>query len=174
MSENFSGFACQDSQLTGGLHDKFKEAVCIDAYRVYDSCADRDCIEDLRVYFTESGQHVIEQACSVRIKDIKVVNMCLDLEPVTFQKGYYAVDMTFFFEICFEACVAPASSSVSVCGVSVFTKKVILYGSEGSVAVFNSDYSLNEGLTKSNLNKNLPRATVQIADPIGLSWLFAT
>ena len=25
----------------------FKEAVCIDAGRVYDSCCDRDCLEDL-------------------------------------------------------------------------------------------------------------------------------
>ena len=29
----------------------FKEAVCIDASRVYDSCGDKDCLEDLRVYF---------------------------------------------------------------------------------------------------------------------------
>ena len=31
----------------------FKEAVCIDAGRVYDSCCDRDCLEDLRVYLRE-------------------------------------------------------------------------------------------------------------------------
>lgn len=29
--------------------DCFKEAVCIDAMRVYDSCSDKDCLEDLRV-----------------------------------------------------------------------------------------------------------------------------
>ena len=40
----------------------FKEAVCIDAGRVYDSCCDRDCLEDLRIYFTECGQSIVENA----------------------------------------------------------------------------------------------------------------
>ena len=28
-----------------------KEAVCIDAMRIYDSCSDKDCLEDMRVLF---------------------------------------------------------------------------------------------------------------------------
>ena len=32
----------------------FKEAVCIDTSRIYDSCSDKDCLEDLRVYFTNA------------------------------------------------------------------------------------------------------------------------
>ena len=34
----------------------FKEAVCVDAGRVYDSCCDRDCLEDLRCYFAPDAQ----------------------------------------------------------------------------------------------------------------------
>ena len=30
----------------------FKEAVCIDAYRVYDSCADKDCLQNLNIIFS--------------------------------------------------------------------------------------------------------------------------
>ncbi len=45
-----------------------KEAVCIDAGRVYDSCSDKDCLEDLRVYFTERDQMVINHAVSVRAR----------------------------------------------------------------------------------------------------------
>ena len=30
----------------------FKEAVCIDAGRIYDSCTDKDCLTDLQVFFT--------------------------------------------------------------------------------------------------------------------------
>ena len=40
-------------------HDRdkscFKEAVCIDAMRVYDSCGDKNCLEDLRVYFPKTA-----------------------------------------------------------------------------------------------------------------------
>ena len=41
-------FAGQQSGCSNG----FKEAVCINAGRIYDSCSDKDCLEDLRVYFT--------------------------------------------------------------------------------------------------------------------------
>ena len=33
-------------QKTNG--NAFKEAVCIDAGRIYDSCSDKDCLEDQR------------------------------------------------------------------------------------------------------------------------------
>ena len=65
----------------------FKEAVCIDAYRVYDSCADKDCLEDLRVYFVDSAQTVVEKACAVRLRNVDVITVYLDLEPIPFNKG---------------------------------------------------------------------------------------
>ena len=37
-----------------------QDAVCIDAGRVFDSCADKDCFEDLRVYFNERDQQLID------------------------------------------------------------------------------------------------------------------
>lgn len=173
MAENFSTFPGQESQGAFAQNNcgqsNFKEAVCVDAYRVYDSCADKDCLEDTRVYFTESGQNIIEQACNVRIKDAKVMNVCINLEPIQFQKGYYAIDMTFFLEVSFDVCTSPASVPVSVCGLSVFNKRVILYGSEGSVKVYSSDSTV-DGETSTNISGgNLPRAIVQVADPIALS-----
>ena len=53
---------------------KIKEAVCIDTNRVYDSCADKDCIADLRVYFTDCAQGVIENATDLR-PDVLVAQM---------------------------------------------------------------------------------------------------
>lgn len=160
MTENFSTFSCQDNQ--------FKESICIDAYRVYDSCADKDCLENLRVNFSESGQNIIEQANNVRVKDVNVINTQVDLEPVPFRKGYYSVDITFFFEVILEAFISPSVMPATVPGLCVFNKKAVLYGSEGNVKIFSSDY-VSEGLDIQNpTSKNLPRAIVQVADPIAL------
>jgi hypothetical protein len=147
----------------------FKEAVCIDAYRVYDSCCDKDCLEDLRVYFTEENQHKVDHAVSVRIRDVDVLNVYLDLEPLPFQKGFYSIDMTFFFNVSLDIFTAPSAMATTVHGLSIFSKKVVLYGSEGSVKIFTSDYLYDE-LDHQNIPfKNLPKATCQVADPIGLS-----
>lgn len=163
MSDNFSSFTCGENQ------NNFKEAVCIDAYRVFDSCADKDCLENLRVYFTDAGQHVIDQACNVRLRSVDVITTYIDLEPVPFQKGFYAVDMTFFFEICLDVFMAPAAMPVTVAGLSLFSKKVILYGSEGSVKIYSSDFKCDENDQQNVATKNLPRASVQVADPVALS-----
>ncbi len=161
MTENFSTFSCQDSQ--------FRESVCIDAYRVYDSCADKDCLENLRVNFSESCQHIIDQATSVRVKNVSIVTTYIDLEAIPFRKGYYSVDMTFFFEVNLEVFVAPSVMPASVSGLCVFNKKVILYGSEGNVRIFTSNCSATDADIQNSSCGNLPKATVQVADPVALS-----
>lgn len=122
----------------------FKEAVCIDASRVYDSCGDKDCLEDLRVYFSPASQAVIDQAAQVRMRNVDVLVVYLGLEPVPFHKGFYSVDMTFFFEVTLDVFQTPAAPPVTISGLSVFSKNVVLYGSEGNVKVFSSDGSLDE------------------------------
>ena len=86
-----------DSRIGTGSPENFKEAVCIDAGRVYDSCCDRDCLEDLRVYFGSDGQQTVQNALSVRIKSAEVLNVMIDVEPVNFNRGFYSCDLTFFF-----------------------------------------------------------------------------
>ena len=147
----------------------FKEAVCIDAMRIYDSCSDKDCLEDLRVYFTPDKQNLIEDAANVRMKNVEVITVYLNLEPVPFNKGFYSVDMTFFFDICLDVFCAPATGPVPVNGISIFNKKVILYGSEGNVKMFSSDYKLDNVDEQTSISKVLPKATCQVAEPIGLS-----
>lgn len=92
-----------------GNTGEIKEAVCIDAYRVYDSCGDKDCLEDLKVYFCGPAQGMIDRASNVRIKDADVITVYIDLEPVPFHRGFYSVDMTFFFDIEIEVFMAPAA-----------------------------------------------------------------
>lgn len=149
--------------------NKCSQSVCIDALRVYDSCGDKDCLSDLKVYFTDSNQAVIDSAVSVRIKEADVISVLTDLEPVPFHKGFYSVDMTFFFDVALDVFTAPGANPVQIDGLSIFSKKVILYGSEGSVKVFSSEYSADDPDVQNSLNKNMPKATVQVAKPISLS-----
>lgn len=164
MSE-FSS-ATQSQNLDRGC---FKEAVCIDAFRVYDSCADKDCLEDLPVYFMEASQIMVDKANSVRLKDVDVVTVYLDLEQVPFHKGFYSVDMTFFFEVTIDIYMAPASMPVEIKGMSIFNKKVVLYGSEGNVKIYSSDMAIDDPDVQNLPVKNLPKASVQVAQPIALS-----
>ena len=85
-----------------------REAVCIDAGRVYDSCSDKDCLEDLRVYFTERDQMIVDHAVSVRAKKAEVLTTYIDVEALPFNRGYYSCDLTFFFEIQVQGTPWPA------------------------------------------------------------------
>lgn len=147
---------------------KCKETVCIDAPRIYDSCSDKECIENLRVYFSQQAQQIVDKASGVRIKDVKVLFAYPSLEPVAFHKGFYSIDITFYFEVKFDVFSAPVTKFAEVSGLGVYSKNVVLYGSEGSVKVFSSEYSLDEFDTHGLPTHNLPKATVQVAEPIGL------
>lgn len=123
----------------------------------------------MRVYFTPSRQDVIDQAINVRIRDVDVITVCVDLEPVQFQKGFYSVNMTFFFDVKLDVFLSPGCAPASICGLSIFNKKVILYGSEGNVKIYSSDLRIDENDDQNIPVMNLPKASVQVAEPIGLA-----
>ncbi len=149
---------------------EFKEAVCIDAGRVFDSCCDRDCLEDLRVYFSCANQEIVSSAQSVRVRSAEVINVLIDVEPVSFNRGFYSCDLTFFFLIELDVFTAPHTMPTCIKGVSFYQKKVILYGSEGNVRSFSNDYTVEDEMDPQiRSNGNAPRCTVQCVDPIALS-----
>lgn len=151
----------------------FKEAVCLDVGRVYDSCCDRDCLEDLRCYFSPRGQEVIEQAISVRCKDAEILNVFIDVEPVHFNRGFYACDLTYFFLVKFDVFTAPHCQPIEVQGVCYFEKKCILFGSEGSVRVFSSEYNCDETDEQVKQSSNTPKCVAEAVDPVALSCKLA-
>ena len=73
----------------------FKEAVCIDTNRVYDSVSDKNCLEDLQVTFPDEAQSIVNNCCSLKLKEVEVENVYMDVEPIPFNKGFYTVDITF-------------------------------------------------------------------------------
>jgi hypothetical protein len=156
--------------MTGTVADaasgagRFKEAVCIEAGRIFDSCSDKDCLEDLQVFFTREGQAAIDASVLIRVKSAEVLDVILSVEPVPFNKGFYAVDLTFYFLVNFSCHMTQTSTPIIVRGLAYHSKKVILYGSEGSVKSFFSGSRATDVLPPSNL----PIACVKAVDPITL------
>ncbi len=148
--------------------DCFKEAVCVNASRVYDACRDRECLEDMKVYFVDRDQELIDNAIGVRLKSAEVCNVIIDTEPVPFNRGYYCVELAIYFAVRLEVTLSPVTAPCEVCGVSVYNKKAILFGSEGCVKVFSSDFVCGDDDIQSQPSGNLPKVTCQIADPICL------
>ena len=149
----------------------FKEAVCINAQRIYDSCSDKDCLEDLQVYFSDQTQPIINRAVSVKTRKVKILTVNVDVESVPFNKGFYSVDMTFYFLVEVAATLSPGSAPVMVCGVATFNKKVILFGSEAS----SKDFSSRDCRHCSSCSEEaaaLPEAVVQTVDPVVLASRF--
>lgn len=147
---------------------KIKEAVCIDTARVYDSCADRDCIADIRVYFTDIAQEVIDNASSVRCRGSEVINVFTEVERVPFNKGFYSVDLTFFFAVTLDVIMSHNCPVETVTGLAIYSKKSILYGSDGNVKIFTSEFSENKLDEQKPVVSTNPRAKVQVAEPLCL------
>ena len=147
-------------------------AVCVNANRIYDSCGSKDCLSNLNVYFTPASQMIIKNASSVRICKASVITATVDVEPVAFHRGFYAVDVTFYFDIGLEAFNNGCSIPSSVNGLAVYGKRVVLYGSEASTKSFSSDAECVLCEEKKNCctyQGTAPKATVQISDPMALS-----
>lgn len=159
-NENISMCDTNDSQ------SNCSNAVCIDAMRVYDSCSDKDCINDLRVFFTEEVQALVDEAVNVRLRDAEVLTVTTNLEPVPFNKGFYSVDITFFFGLTLDLYTTPGGTPTQVQGTATFNKKVILFGSDGNVKVFSTEYGSDPAEAQT---LSLPRVNVQVAKPVALS-----
>lgn len=147
-----------------------KETVCIETNRILDSCKDRDCFENVRVYLTDMGNEIIERTNSVRTKEAVIAWSYINIDPVRFNRGFYSVTIRFFIKLLFEACIGPGRAEEFE-GVAVVEKKVILYGGESNVCVFRSSpcdnfCDLPEPCCGS---RNVPEAVVEVVDPIVLS-----
>lgn len=143
-----------------------KELVCIEANRVLDSCRDRDCYENIKVYLTDFGQEIIEHTGNVRVKNAYIAWTYIDITPVQFNRGFYSVNIRFYICCEFEACVGGRSQEFD--GVTAVEKKVILFGSESNVNIYKSDSEFSCSKEPSTHTKNVPVAVVEAVDPVVL------
>lgn len=149
-----------------------REAVCIDTKRVYDSCRDRDCMRDLRVFFPRCVIPVIERAVSIRARAVELVWLDIDVEPISFNRGYYSISIRYYFKIDFEVFTG-LGQPTNVSGVAINDKTVILFGSEGSSKIFTSKFIAGERDKQLKKRTNLPEASVEVVDPIILQTRLA-
>jgi len=173
----------QDRVVSGPICDRdlsrIREAVCRQAEKVYDSCKEKDCIEDARVIFRnpQAIQRIINAAINVKCRRAEVLDVYIDIEPVPFKRGFFTVDVKFFIRVTLDFFIpngtGPAGTTiVTRQGLVVFDKKVILFGSEGNVKIFKSKYVEHDIDTqiKSHLQQdNLPIGKVEVAEPICLN-----
>lgn len=124
-------------------------------------------MEDLRFYPTLSGQDVLNRAQTVKGGRAELLYTYIDVEPVVFNRGFYTVDLRFFYRVTLNAyCACPRPLEVD--GLCVFDKRVILFGSEGNAKIFSSTMHAG-GLDRQMLERsNLPVAVVESVDPIVL------
>lgn len=144
-----------------------REVVCIHTKKICDSCIDKDCIEDLRVFLTQDSQATLEQATNVKARLAELLHVSIDVEPVQFNTGHFTVDITYFYRVLVDAIVC-STRPCTICGLAVFSKRVILCGGEGSAKIFSSKMSSNP-CDKQMMCCNRPEAIVEVVDPIVLS-----
>lgn len=144
------------------------ESVCIHTTQVYDSCRDKECLEDLRVYFTECNQSIIDRATNVKVVKAEVIWVFSDVEQVPFNRGYYTIDLRFYFKVLLNVFTGgPRPTQVE--GLASFDKKVVLFGSDGNAKIFESKYKEDTFDTQLWKKTNMPKAVVEVVDPIALS-----
>lgn len=142
------------------------EAVCVNTRKVYDSCKDKECLQDLRVYLTRRSQQIFDGSVSVKPKSAELLWAYIDVEAVPFNSGFYTVNVKYFYRITADAsCGAGRAKEIS--GIATYDKRTILFGSEGNVRIFSSLYE--QGYDRQMTEKtNLPIAVVEVVDPVVL------
>ncbi|MZT27881.1 hypothetical protein GT642_13190 [Butyricicoccus sp. BIOML-A1] len=147
----------------------FREAVCVHTKKVYDSCRSKECLRDIRVYLTRDAQELINAGgiASVKPREAELLCVSIDVERIQFNRGFYSVDIRFFYRIeCEISCVIGRPRIVD--GLAVFDKRVVLFGGEGGARIFSSQYIEDGRDVQLRPDSNKPTAVVEVVDPIML------
>lgn len=145
-----------------------REAVCIHTRKVYDSCRDKECLQDIRVYLTSTSQQLLETAINIKPRNAELIWIYIDVEPISFNHGFYTVDVKYFYKVTAEA-FAGIGRPKEICGVATYDKRTVLFGSEGNARIFSSMYRGGHHDIQMAERSNLPIAVVEVVDPVILA-----
>ena len=165
MQENRNASLCGNQAAT----QAGSGTVCIDTKRVFDSCRDRDCFEDTRVYLTAQGEEILAAATNIRTRYAKLLWAYVGVDEVPFNCGFYQVKIRFYIEVEFEGCLGVGRSQ-SFKGLCALEKDVVLYGGEGRAISFTSGVCNNYcgDYNTENVGTNDPVAIVETVEPVVL------
>ena len=149
---------CPPGQQTMSIHTR----------KITDSCRDKDCIEDLRVYLTTGSQQQLDSAANARVRCAELITSQIDVEPVAFDGHHYCIDVTFYYRILADGVVGTCRPT-TLYGLAVFSKRAVLCGEDSRAHIFTSDTRLHRPDGPSRRSSNLPTAVVEVLDPMILS-----
>lgn len=148
--------------------EDLREAISVHTKKITDSCRDKDCIEDLRVYLTTGSQALLDTATSAKIRCAELLYAQIEVEPVAFDRNHYCIDINFYYRILADAVVGNARPT-TLYGLATFSKRAVLCGEESKAHIFTSNTRIcgTDGFTRHSTN--LPTAVVEVLDPMVLS-----
>lgn len=157
---------CQDTLRCSP--EDLRQAMSIHTRKITDSCRDKDCIEDLRVYLTKGSQCILDSAAGARVRSAELLYTYIDVEPVAFDRNHYCIDVTFYYQILADA-LTGAIHPAPLYGLAVFTKRAVLCGEDSQAHIYRSDTRLGEADGVTRVRANRPTAVVEVLDPMVLS-----
>lgn len=161
MSEQCSeGLRCNPQEL--------RQAMAVHTRKITDSCRDKDCVEDLRVYLTASSQQTLEGATNVRVRSAELLYAYIDVQNVAFDRNHFCVDITFYYRILADALVGTCRPA-ALSGLATFSKRAVLCGEDSRAHIFSSQSTAQEPDCALLTHRNLPIAMVEVLDPMVLS-----
>jgi len=158
----------QNTEVLRCNPNDLRQAMSIHTRKITDSCRDKDCIEDLRVYLTTGSQQLLDTAANARVRSAELLYTSIDVEPVAFDKNHYCIDITFYYRVLADAVVG-TSRPATLYGLAAFSKRAVLCGEDSRAHIYRSDTRIGDVDGPTRLYANLPTAVVEVLDPMILS-----
>ena len=138
-----------------------QQAMSIHTRKITDSCRDKDCIEDLRVYLTTGSQAILDSSASAKVRCAELLYAGIEVEPVAFDRNHYCIDITFYYQILADATVG-TNRPATLNGLAVFSKRAVLCGEDSRAHIFRSGTVIGgtDGFTRRYANR--PTAIVEV------------
>ncbi|MBR7037754.1 MAG: hypothetical protein IKI21_00680 [Oscillospiraceae bacterium] len=161
-----------DMRFADDVGRQLGDSVPVKVERVFDSCSDRDCLTNVPVVLDDGELPANIQL--VKCRCVSIDDVCMRLDAVPFNRGFYNIDITFTFRVELLAYTRACETPEVMTGTVYASKNAILYGSESNALTFSSDgTSLGEpneccGVT------NLPTCHVQVVPPLALETRIAS